>query len=94
MPDSYLITIFRSNMPEYVAANTGAQTSAYHVALPSAPTLVIGMVYTLLTYPSALQLSIGPPLPAAYTYIDPFPFRPYIFKSCRIVCIVYFTSKN
>lgn len=63
-------------MPEYIAANAGAQTSAYDVALPSTPMLVIGMVYTLLIYPSALQLSLGPPLPAAYTYIDPFPFRP------------------
>lgn len=63
-------------MPEYIAANAGAQTSAYDVALPSKPMLVIGMVYILLTYPLALQLSSGPPLPAAYTYIDPFPFRP------------------
>ena len=81
MPDRNIITRFRSNVPEYIAANAGAQASVYHVALPSPPTLVIGMVYTLLTYPSALQLSSGPPLPAAYTYIDPFPFRPYVYKS-------------
>lgn len=67
-------------MLEYVAAKAEAQTSAYGAAFPSMPILVIGIVYRLLSLPSALQLSSFPPLPAAKTYITPFPFRPCVEK--------------
>lgn len=84
-----MYTRFLDMVPEYVAAKTAEHTSAYQAAAPSDPTLVIGIVYTLLTYPSALQLSPNPPLPAAQTYTTPFLFRPYICKETYDYITVY-----